>query len=411
MNCWDILINLIEGFILSVFSAYYFNLTNKLRYIFVITIILTLEITLSNYINQLSWLLIFIEIITLFVSLILKKQSKLSSAFMCIVINVILLCCNGIALFFTSFMFEIPMDQLTMIQNPHEFYIAIIISKLCLSIIVICLCRYKLTLANNLNLKQWWMFVVIMFTSLLLSIIILEIIMKKSFKFNIMIIALILIVVNMFFIILLFYRTNIENERLINITTKINNAKNKEKSFKLLETVNRDMEKVMHNSKYFLLTIKNVLRTKDYEKIESLVDKRINEILRLQTLLDTGNLLFDYNFNFNLRKYNLQNRNIKFMISLDEIDFVNSQIFIDYINKILYFIKSDLKDNYISLNMFNTKTHIIIRIIFKKNIVLNKYWELQLRELNEIIYLIYEIKSYENFIKVSMVIPIKYEEY
>jgi len=410
MNCWDILINLIEGFILSGFSAYYFNLTNKLKYIFFLSMILTLEITLSNFINQFSWLLIFFEIITLYVSLILKKQSKLSSAFMCIVINVILLCCNGGALFLTSFMFEIPMDQLTMIQNPYEFYVAIIISKLCLSMIAICLCRYKLTLTNNLHLKQWWMFVVIMFTSLLLSIIILEIIMKKILKFNTMMMALMLIMINTVFIILLFYRTNIENERLINITTKISDAKNKERSFKLLETVNRDLEKVMHNSKYFLLTMKNILKTKEYEKIESLVDSEMNEILKLQTLLDTGNLLFDYNFNSNLRKYNLQKRNIKFMISLEKIDFVNSQIFIDFINRILYFIKSDIKDNYISLNMFNTKTHIVIRVIFKKDTGLNEYWRSQLRELNKMIYFIYEIKSYETFIKLSMVIPIKYEQ-
>jgi len=156
--------------------------------------------------------------------------------------------------------------------------------------------------------------------------------------------------------------------------------------------------------------VQKSLKTKEYEKIESLVDSEMNEILKLQTLLDTGNLLFDYNFNSNLRKYNLQKRNIKFMISLEKIDFVNSQIFIDFINRILYFIKSDIKDNYISLNMFNTKTHIVIRVIFKKDTGLNEYWRSQLRELNKMIYFIYEIKSYETFIKLSMVIPIKYEQ-
>lgn len=410
MILFNLLINLLEGVILSVFIANYFELKNKWKYTVIMGIIVAIEINISNAINEFDWILIFAEIATLCFSLVLEKKKLFTSFFICVFINIILLCCNGIALFITSFIFKISISKLTLDYNPHLFCVAIALSKILLIIMLVYLCRNKLKIGVELKFKQWWMFVVIIFMLLLISIIILEVIMLKDFKFFTMVVALVLIVITIGLVILLYYKTNIDNERLIDIATKINNARYKEKNFKLLSTVNRDMENILHNSKYFLLLLKNEIKDKNYESIEILVNKRMEEILKSQTLLNTGNLLFDYNFNYNLRKYNLKSKNIKFMISLDKIDFFEEAKLIDFVNELLYSIDSDSKERHISFEMHNTTQFIVIKLIIKNDADLMQYWNKKLELLKNNMYYNFDIKEYDNFITITIVIPISTDE-
>lgn len=406
MSLFDLIINIFEGFILSGFLAYFFELENKWKYITCMTTIVTIEIILSNSVNKYDWLLIFITIITLFIGLIIEKRQIFVSFFMCIIINVILLCCNGIALFLTSLIFDVSIYELTMSQNSNVFNIAIIISKLLLTLVLIYMCRNKLSTNNTLKFKTWWMYVIIIFILLLLSIIVLEVIMLQRFKLFTMFSALSLIILSIILVVLLFYRTNDANEQLIRVTTKINDNKNKEKNFELISIINREMEDTLHNSKYFLLLLKKELQNNNYQKMMDMVNDRLDEILKLQTLIKTGNLLFDYNCNYKLKKYNLKSKNIKFMISLDKVEFFDNSIFIDFINELLSSMSFDSKNNYISFDIQNTKQFVMIRIVLKKDADLQLFWSEKLTQLKRILSYEYDIKQYDEFISVSIIMPI-----
>lgn len=132
----------------------------------------------------------------------------------------------------------------------------------------------------------------------------------------------------------------------------------------------------------------------------------MSEILGQQTILNTGNLLFDYNFNYNLRKYDLQNKNIKFMIPLDKIDFIGNQKFIDFINVILKYIGLDSQELYITVLIQSIKQYILIRIIFKNDENLKEFLESELYNLKKSLYYNFNIKNYSSFYNISIVIPI-----
>lgn len=403
MNALDLCINIFEGFILSGFMGYFFGVKNPWRYVPIVGFLIAIEITISNFINQYDWLLIFIIISTLFISLIRQNKDKYVVFLMCVFINIVLLCCNGISLYITSLVFELPMSELTKSLNVDMFYIAILISKILLIFSMLLLCSNKITASFTLGFRQWWMFSVVIFVLLLLSIIVLEVVMLQKFNFYTMVIALALIAVAIILIVVLLYRTIDENERLIRVSSEISRIENKEKSFRLISMINDETGMLLHNLKYFLLLVKNELNKGDYMKVSVLVDEKIEEVINQQTVAKTGNLVFDYNLNYFIRKHNLKKRNIKFMISLDKNDFLENQIFLDYINDVLQVIVLDEDDYYRSFSIETVNNHVIVKIIMDSITDLERYWKEKLPLLKTELLYKFDFKKYSDFCMISII--------
>lgn len=408
MSLFDLSINLLEGIIMSSFLAIYFQLDKKIIYISLASIAFFTEITISNYIDSYNIIFIILEIMILWISLIIKMGKKLllTSFLMCVIANIVLLICNGVSLFLTSFIFEIKISSLSMSASPTIFSFAIILSKIFLICSLAIICRGKIAIKNEIKFKQWWMYLLIIFILFVLVVIVLKIVMIHKVKYNELIFALMLMGIEILLIILLFYRTNRDNERIIEITTKISNTKNKERNFKVLSLANKDMEILLHNSKYFLMLVRSELNKKNYQHVNSLINKRLEEILTKQVVLNTGNVLFDYNFNHSLSKYELKKRNIKFMISLQKNDYFEEDSFIDFIDKILNYFYKDNDIKYLSFDLQNTNQYVILKFILDKHEDIKNVWSERFYKLQKNISFSYSIHGYDNITNISIVVPI-----
>lgn len=137
-----------------------------------------------------------------------------------------------------------------------------------------------------------------------------------------------------------------------------------------------------------------------------MINKRLEEILTKQVVLNTGNVLFDYNFNHSLSKYELKKRNIKFMISLQKNDYFEEDSFIDFIDKILNYFYKDNDIKYLSFDLQNTNQYVILKFILDKHEDIKNVWSERFYKLQKNISFSYSIHGYDNITNISIVVPI-----
>ena len=145
---FNYLINLVEGLIISSFTAFYFNINDKLKYISIISLICFLEITVSNYYDSFDQLLIYLLMGTLFISLwILKKKTGFEEIMVCCLAGLCLYLGNIIALSFTSVLFDVSSVEIFASQSLLAF--AIVIAKIFSGVIAFLIYIFKMR--NNIS--------------------------------------------------------------------------------------------------------------------------------------------------------------------------------------------------------------------------------------------------------------------
>lgn len=411
MTFFDLFINFLEGFILATFVANYFILDNKIKYVSVIASLATIEITISNYFVVFDFIVIFVIILTLFLGLVYsKKNVYLSGFFICTLALVILTVCNGIALLTISTISEVPAGELMDINNIYYLHMTIIFSKILLTTVLFFLCKKKINNDIQLVFKKWWMLTLIILILLVLTNIILEVVIIRKVNYNAMCVAVALIFFVMAFIFYLFYRVNKESEIIIEYKIKENNIKNQEKNFKLINSKNKEMERNLHNSKYFLMLLKKKLKNNELDEVNDLIDKRMEELLSTGILVNTGNYIFDYYFNYGLKKYGFRKQKVKIMVLVDICKYIESDSFLKLCDLIMREIEDDSRNNrYISFEIQELGQFIKLKVslLEEGNWLQTKInWENNINQLHNYLGFDYDINHNQGIIDIVLLFSI-----
>lgn len=331
-NCF---INFIEGFILSSFVAFYFDLKDKIKYISIVSLICFSLISISNYINEFDQYLIYILIMTLLISLWLAKKDKsFEDIIICIIAGMMLLTGNMISLSCTSLIFDM---STTSIYNNQQFLMfAIILSKLIFSFIEIIICAFKLKTNTKLPIKYWWMILILGLSIIFVLAILLESLLSNFISSNMIIVLMIAIIVISFLFIVIFRKIQIENAEKIKLALEIQKNKYNADNYNKIVVISNQIAEAEHKMMYVLMQIRYCINNKDYENATIKIDQYIKKVKSFDSIITTGNPYFDFVISRKINELTFQDIYVKKTIFICKHNIYNDKDFCDLILKIIY---------------------------------------------------------------------------
>lgn len=361
MILYDYFINFLEGLLLSSFVAYYFNIKNKIKFIILVTAICFLEISISNSINLFDYLLIFIVIITLFISLIIcKNELYFDKIVVCSMAGIFLFLANLLSMLITTIIFKI---NSTDIYSSNIYYcFCTIVSKSILGCFFVLICIFKSKFKNTLTIKNGWSILLLCFTIEYMIVILLEILLTNNLN-NGMAISLIFALIIICSLFLFIFRTmQIDNENKLRYELELQKNEYRLENYSKIQFISNEITIAEHRMTYILVQIKNLIDTNQYDVARSTLEKYINNTKKLSPIINTNNPYFDFVISKKITEYKQENIFLKTTLFMFENDLFNNKIFCDLITEILDVFKSKLiDDKYLSLEILQETSNIIIK--------------------------------------------------
>lgn len=368
MIVFELIMSLIEDFILSLYCYLFFKLSKK-SYVFLLTLLLFFETAFFNNVIRNNLLLFFLLILTIFITtFIYTKVINLYYFIIPAIIIVILFISNTIALYITALIFNTSIISLT-----SSSYAIISISLISRIIFVVATHIFYMFF-KEINFKEYFnnytMIPFIAFIIVLLScfISLYESIFYISISHNTIEILLFMffIVAILFFIIL--YK--MINDFLIN--KKISNELIKSKySQEIYFQINKLSDKILqdkHDIFYTLLNLKNIANSKSKESVILELDKAIDRF-KYNELSNTSNIpIFDYYIINTINFYKQRGYNIKTLISVDQNLCLENWEVIDTIKKIIdYTIEYTNSSKKFDFQLYDQGAYLLLKLIIPKN--------------------------------------------
>ncbi|KXU45906.1 MAG: hypothetical protein UFX20_15110 [Longibaculum muris] len=349
MVVFNYLINFIEGFILSSFIAFYFDLKDKIKYISIVSLICFSLISISNFINEFDHFLLYILIIALLISLwITKKDKNFEDIIICFIAGMMLLIANLISLSCTSLIFNISTTDIY--DNQQLFVFAIILSKLIFTFIAIITCAFKLKTNTKLPMKYWWIILILGLSIIFVLAILIESLLSNFMSSNMILILMIAIIVISFLFLVIFRKIQIENAEKIKLALEIQKNKYNTENYNKIVAISNQITEAEHRMMYVLMQLRTCIDNMDYENASIITDQYIKKVKSFNSMITTNNPYFDFIISRKINELIFQDIYVKKTIFISQNDIYNNKNFCDLILKIIYIFEINL-DNSKELNL------------------------------------------------------------
>lgn len=276
----DVIINIIESFLMSYFCIRYFNIEyHKIRTISIMTVILTITVTISNHFVPYDvWLPFFdVATITCILYFLEKKHSIYEKIFISILILLLIQIACNITIFIVALLFQIEI-QYAVSYNFESFIVSAIISRIILFILIWYVSKLKNSFITNMDNHVWKILIIISGVVLICENYLSELVYTEEiqyfnlylvmFGFGIMSIA----------IFYLFIKIKIDSEKQMLREIELSQLKQIETQYIELKSLKERNDKIKHDLKYFLDIINNQRRDVDVEELPRLLTETIENI-------------------------------------------------------------------------------------------------------------------------------------
>lgn len=368
MNLLDLLVNYAEAFIINFFISEYLLLKKKKKYLVISSIIIFLEITISNYINEFSQYLIPIIIISLILLIkIFTKKYSFMSLITCIIAIIILLLSNYISLFLTSIIFEISILELP--KKLNVFYFSIIFSKLIFFLMVLLILHFNNKIVYR-KIHNNWIKSSLLLTIILLMILalLIEALLTDDISHNMIMVLIISIIILTIIFIILFYKLQKENDLNLKYQLDIQKSFYTKENYLKIRKLNSQIKDIEHHMNYVLMQIKNNVINADYQQALITLDEYINKTKHLRSHIDTDNPYFNFILNDKISKLQIKHIYLKCTISIQKDEVYDNIEFCNFLTTLideLVFIASKNID--IQFSITDLGEYIFIQLIFESN--------------------------------------------
>lgn len=369
----QIILSIIEDFIISYFIASMTNFNKKIPFIIFNTLFCSILTTIFNSYNTLSnYLPLFIFITIVIILKFFKKKITLNDIVLCLVGPILTIITDLISLLFFSIIIDTSLNILT--STSHHMVIASFFAKFLLFFSCQILIKNKLSTKEHLNYKKWG----ILFPICLL-------IFSSIYVLGNAIVNNSLSTYSMYYLIICFVLLSILIIALYNIIQKecidIKEFElNKQKEQYIRENKNimlrlhNEITVIDHENMYTFLQIKNLIKIKDYNSINKILDSKILSLKKYKNIIHTGNPYFDQSFNKVLYDCVLEKKDIKTICSIVNNDFSIQEKEIDFIIDILHYLLSISKSNEpFIIDMSIKSKYLVIFFIFYQVDIIDSY--------------------------------------
>lgn len=359
----QIILTVIEDLLMSIFISKYTYLEKNKFFIITATFLFTLETTLVQYIPKLSILLPMIMFVTtLLIILFYKKNIIFNDVVGSLLAPTMILLTDILSLVLLSFSLSLSIDAIT--SNVHYILTASILSKVFLALAYIMILNFNSHSKIILNYKDWWMLLPIWIVIFIILYFLGESIILNDVSLKtIYVVTIFLLILSAFFLIL-FYKIQKEND----IKHKNELVKQKEfymkKNYEMIKKLHNEIIEIEHSTIYSFLHIKGLLINKDYEEIESFLNKNIYKSRKFKNIINSGNPYFDHVLNKLVNNLISQNGDVKTSIQIANKNFEIEKNQLDIISSTIEFLFniSDKKSS-LNLDIMQKNKYIIITLI------------------------------------------------
>lgn len=305
----DIIATLIESSIFTLFLFFYFDI--KLQKHFILLVLFWL---LENYVffyitNHNNYFAISVICSNILFLVIHFKKITFSYISYPLLLYGLLLFSNTIALSFVSFLYKIPLIEVS--TNSTYLISGIIVSRILFLIFAILVYKFVNKKKETTFINEWWqlfIFFAILFlmTDTLLSSIILD-------KMNINIIYLFLFELFMLMLISFVIYFKIQKQNLLNVqmSNELVKKEYQKKMYNLINSASEQLNNDKHLMQYSFLKLKNLLKTKEYDQAYLFVNNELTKHLNYRFIASSNNPLFDYELTIKINKLISNNIDVK----------------------------------------------------------------------------------------------------
>lgn len=359
MNIFDLVINLIEGYIICYFLFQYFHIRNFKKYM-IYGFLIFFEITIGNiYINESSIQIIILGITLILIALFLHIKLSIETIIICISVLLIDMICNMLALSIMSIL-------KLFIKSNKILFIITIISKVLFFISSLIIPRKSMHFKSRLDNKRWTSIVVI-FVLLMIDLFILanDYTINHITRTDIFI-CLVLTSMITVSIIRIYLKILEENDEKTKIMLKNEEIKYKKENYIILSRMSDDLYRQQHNLQYILIKIKHCISNHEYKKCIEFINNYEKKINRFKTIINTDNPYFDYSINKKISDLYLYDKDINISISISQSEYYLNKDYTNYVTLIIDTIVD--KAETITINIYEINKNNIIEVIFPNSI-------------------------------------------
>lgn len=359
MNIFDLVINLIEGYIICYFLFQYFHIRNFKKYM-IYGFLIFFEITIGNiYINESSIQIIILGITLILIALFLHIKLSIETIIICISVLLIDMICNMLALSIMSIL-------KLFIKSNKILFIITIISKVLFFISSLIIPRKSMHFKSRLDNKRWTSIVVI-FVLLMIDLFILanDYTINHITRTDIFI-CLVLTSMITVSIIRIYLKILEENDEKTKIMLKNEEIKYKKENYIILSRMSDDLYRQQHNLQYILIKIKHCISNHEYKKCIEFINNYEKKINRFKTIINTDNPYFDYSINKKISDLYLYDKDINISISISQSEYYLNKDYTNYVTLIIDTIVD--KAETITIYIYEINKNNIIEVIFPNSI-------------------------------------------
>lgn len=359
MNIFDLVINLIEGYIICYFLFQYFHIRNFKKYM-IYGFLIFFEITIGNiYINESSIQIIILGITLILIALFLHIKLSIETIIICISVLLIDMICNMLALSIMSIL-------KLFIKSNKILFIITIISKVLFFISSLIIPRKSMHFKSRLDNKRWTSIVVI-FVLLMIDLFILanDYTINHITRTDIFIYLVLTSMITVS-IIRIYLKILEENDEKTKIMLKNEEIKYKKENYIILSRMSDDLYRQQHNLQYILIKIKHCISNHEYKKCIEFINNYEKKINRFKTIINTDNPYFDYSINKKISDLYLYDKDINISISISQSEYYLNKDYTNYVTLIIDTIVD--KAETITINIYEINKNNIIEVIFPNSI-------------------------------------------
>lgn len=280
MNLIDIIINIVESFLMSYFCIRYFNIEyRKYKTLCIMTLILTTTVTISNYFVPYDVWLPFIDIatITCILYFLEKEHSIYEKIFISILILLLVQVTCNIAIFIVALIFNIGVEG-AVNYSTASYISTLIISKLLLLVAVYFLSDIKTTVVTKMDNKYWKILIIVASTVYMCAHYLGELVYTDTIDyFNL---YLVLFGFGIISVAVYYLFVKIKNESVKQVLREIelSQLRQIETQYIELKSLKERNDKIKHDLGYFLDIINNHRSDIDTEELPRLLSETIESI-------------------------------------------------------------------------------------------------------------------------------------
>ena len=377
----DIIITIIESYLLSWFIVKALNIDKGNKALITLSILFTLETEFFNDVYVNNVLLLLVEVITTMIILYYDKREFRFSYIITTSYGIgIILVSNIIALLVTTIVFDVSLY--VVVDDVTRYTFIVILSKLICATIYMGTIKITKRMKSELDISRWWLLMVFMIIILGLIIIIGENIVYQTYSYVTLHIVLAGLIM-LFVISMLIYRMiNIENNKKLELTKEVikNDYANRNYS-RINYLYNRTIED-RHHMMYVLMNVQKLINSNQYQKANNILDKEIEEAKRFSVSFLSSNPYFDYRMQEKISTLKQQGYDVKTVYQIKHIQVLANDELVDDIIRSIDYLSKLINDNK-RMSIFINQTDLYL--VVKMNISSNKKRNLKFIKSSELI--------------------------